>query len=94
MSIKVAVCGPNLRDQSRGQFHIHAVGCADLNRTRREPEYEHAWTVEVNTRKDIVLAIYEPEDFEYDADSEWQNFDDMFVFPCVKGLVDENSVRT
>lgn len=57
--MQVTICGPNLRDQSKGTFHVHAAGCGDLVRhARREPEYSNGWTVEVSSRREIVEAIY------------------------------------
>lgn len=29
--MNIRVCGPNLRDQSRGTFHVHRSDCNDLN---------------------------------------------------------------
>lgn len=28
----VTILGPNLRDQSKGSFHVHRAGCADLHK--------------------------------------------------------------
>lgn len=28
--MNVRICGPNLNDQSKGTFHVHATGCSDL----------------------------------------------------------------
>jgi hypothetical protein len=30
--VKLTIVGPNLLDQSKGDFHVHAAGCADLSR--------------------------------------------------------------
>lgn len=85
--MRVTICGPNLRDQSKGTFHVHAEGCADLARhASREPEYRNGWTVDAESRKDIVTAIYDPSDFQYDADTEWRDYDDMYLFPCCGSL--------
>jgi hypothetical protein len=70
--MQVTICGPNLRDQSKGQFHIHAAGCADLVRgARREPEYRDGWTVEAATREDVVRAIYSDHIGEEERGREW-----------------------
>ena len=86
--MRVTICGPNLRDQSKGTFHVHAEGCADLARgARREPEYGNGWTVEAATAEDVVLDVYGPEagDFEFDpsdpADMAFYKSDFHF-FPC------------
>ena len=53
--MKVTVCGPNLRDQSKGQFHVHAADCSDLIRhAQREPEYQYGFTIDGATRVNVV----------------------------------------
>jgi hypothetical protein len=86
-AMQVTICGPNLRDQSKGSFHVHAADCADLVRhARREPEYRNGWTVEATCKDDAVLAVYsdmiEADDCEpidgYRAD--------LYFFPCCDQL--------
>lgn len=90
---KITICGPNLRDQSKGQLHVHASWCHDLvRRANREPEYRNGWTIEVKSLREIVTAVYDPGDFNYDEASEWRDYShDIYVFPCVSTLPEEES---
>lgn len=84
--MRVVICGPNLNDQSKGQFHAHAEGCADLRRmASREPEYRHGWTVEVETRIEVGDNIYEDHIGEGTMLS-GEGVDDVHFFPCLKDL--------
>lgn len=87
----VTIVGPNLRDQSKGDIHVHTSGCHDLTRMlKREPAYRDGWTVEVKSVKDIVHAVYPPSDFQYDGDTEWRDYShDIHLFPCIT-LPDES----
>jgi hypothetical protein len=68
----VVICGPNLNDQRKGTFHVHASGCHDLvKNARREPEYRNGWVVDVNSREDIVRAIYSDHIAEHQAELDW-----------------------
>jgi len=84
MSIRVQIWGPNL-PTSGAQIHIHTPGCADTTRgIYRQREHGRRWIVEVSSLRDVVLAVYPPADFGYDADRAWQDFaGDIRVFPCV-----------
>jgi hypothetical protein len=90
--MKVQISGPNLRDQSRGQFHIHAVGCRDLQRTNIEPEYAYGWPVEATTKREVVEAIYDDHMAEHADDptdrwGTWEPYlEDLYFFPCTKEL--------
>jgi hypothetical protein len=82
--MKVTVCGPNLRDQSKGTFHVHAAGCADLARgAKREPEYANGWTIEVASAVEVCDEVYPPEDFECESGD---NLAEFHFFPCVSAL--------
>lgn len=82
--MRVSICGPNLRDQSKGQFHVHAANCTDLTRNiRREPEYRNGWEMDAASRVEVCDAIYPPEDFECESGD---YLDDLHFFPCTKGL--------
>lgn len=82
MPTTVEVWGPNLRTQAE-QIHVHRPGCADTSRGL----YRHAdrpWRVEVTSAQDLVHAVYPPDDFTYDADTEWEAYaGDIKIFPCV-----------
>jgi hypothetical protein len=82
--MRVTICGPNLRDQSKGTFHVHAAGCADLiKHARREPEYSNGWTIEAFSRAHVCDEVYPPGDFECEPG---EYVHDFHFFPCVKGL--------
>lgn len=84
--MRVTIIGPNLRDQSRGDFHVHAAGCADIARmAAREPAYTDGWTIEAETRESVADDVYadiiderggEPADF----------LDEFHFFPCCAEL--------
>jgi hypothetical protein len=96
--MKVHIIGPNLLDQSKGSFHVHAEGCADMKRSPRVYDWrggrgEHAGDiktpVEVESMQDIVEYCYADQLDEGDYDG-WRDLDnDFHVLPCVKGLPDQ-----
>ena len=82
--MRVTVCGPNLRDQSKGEFHVHAEGCADLVRgANREPEYRTGWPMDATSRVDVCDAVYPPEDFDCESGEFVGSF---HFFPCCEEL--------
>ncbi len=81
----VTICGPNLRDQSQGSFHVHAVGCADLlRRARHEPEYYNNWTIDAQSAIEVCDAIYPPGDFGCEPG---EYLSDIHFFPCCDKLL-------
>lgn len=88
MPQKLHVVGPNLRDQSKGSFHVHAHGCGDMSRmARRDPEFAyeliHGHAVEFNTLVEVAEYVYDNgimEDGETGADY----LHDFHFAPCVK----------
>ena len=88
--MQVAVCGPNLRDQSKGQLHVHASDCADLKRSN-EPEYQHAWVFEAGSKDIVIQEIYPPDQFEYDPKDPIDYgpyVEEVYFFPCTKDLLE------
>lgn len=89
-SMDVVICGPNLRDQSKGTFHVHAAGCSDLKRmARNEPEYRNGWKVAVNDVKSVIVDVYADQMREADEESQqdWESYvDDFHFFPCCDSL--------
>jgi hypothetical protein len=78
--MQLAVFGPNLRDQSKGTFHVHTADCADCRRYRDEERLD----MDANTREAVVLEIYPPEDFDYDIATEFGMYaSDVWFAPCV-----------
>lgn len=84
----VTVCGPNLSDQRKGEFHVHRAGCGDLRHygpTGRFGGDYDGWTIEASGRRDVVEAIYgDFDDFPFDDPGDaWQAWDDLWIAPCV-----------
>jgi hypothetical protein len=83
---KVAIIGPNLRDQSKGSFVVHAKECRDLAKlARSEPmaRGENPLVFTAESRVEIAEAIYDNgimEDGETGADY----LHDFHFCPCVK----------
>jgi hypothetical protein len=85
--MKVTVWGPNLGTRG-ASMHVHRPGCADTTRGiyRRLSEAERGWTVEVESTRDVVFAVYPPDQFDYD-EADWENYLGEFkFFPCVPNL--------
>lgn len=93
--MRVTICGPNLNDQTRGTFHVHAEGCGDLTKYGPGRKYggeergEREMTVEADTRVDVVWAVYADhleegyDEDERDATAErWVS--DFHFAPCVR----------
>ena len=79
----VKIQGPNLRDQSKGQFHVHAADCSDNGKYE-----ENGWIkpVSMDSRLACESYIY---DFAPDETPGYELGDYQFDFhfaPCVKGL--------
>lgn len=77
--MKVTIVGPNLPDQSKGSFHVHKEGCADLKRgmmVRAE-----RWTVEVKELDEVVYAVYS--DMIEDGEDIGMYRDDIHFAPCM-----------
>jgi len=92
-TLKVAVCGPNLRYQRQGTFHVHAAGCGDLRNYGPDGFQlgEEPWEIEAGSRVDVVTAVYDPGDFEYDPDDPdalAPFIDDFHWAPCCAGRLD------
>lgn len=84
----LTVFGPNLRDQSKGSFVVHAADCSDC----RKLKGEEAWTEEFYCVSQIVFDVYPPEDFDYDPKIEYNDYrSDFHLAPCVK--LPETDVR-
>jgi hypothetical protein len=60
--MKVAICGPNLNDQTKGQFHVHAAGCADLKNYgpgKKMGGQDQGWVIDADTLADVALNVYD-----------------------------------
>lgn len=84
--MNVTICGPNLNDQSKGTFHVHATGCVHLTiGARREPEYRNGWTFDADTRVSVAGHVYEDQIAESDEVAE-DYVPDFHFFDCCAGL--------
>lgn len=76
----VSIYGPNLRTQGQA-IHVHRTGCSDTSKAFYRGHTP--WVIDVENVKDLTLNIYDPSDFDYDEDVEWERYsDDIKVFPC------------
>ena len=82
-SLKVAVVGPNLRDQSKGQFVVHAKDCGDLRKLgRSEPEVSNAMVFTAKSRTEIATDVYAD---QIDEGARIEDcYADFHFCPCVK----------
>lgn len=82
--MKINLYGPNLQNQSKGQFHAHATGCAHCGR----PEYRGApmHQMEATSCKAVVEEVYG--DCINEAEDPAQELancaGDVYFAPCVK----------
>jgi hypothetical protein len=52
----LVVIGPNLADQSKGQFHVHATGCADVAKYVRQGH--RPWSVVASSRTEVAEDVF------------------------------------
>lgn len=88
MAQSIFIVGPNLRDQSKGQFVIHAAGCRDLQRlARSEPEVRNGWGFDGESLHEIVTEVY-ADIMDENEGTVWAEpnayMDDFHFAPCVK----------
>lgn len=79
----VIIVGPNLRDQSKGDFHVHAVGCLDL---RRDPNmrYENkSWRIDDAASKIEVIEEIYSDIMDENGDTADDYMHDVHFAPCV-----------
>jgi hypothetical protein len=84
--MQVTIHGPNLFDQSKGDFHVHAADCADNAKEVKHNGSVSPWIIEASSIEDIVRGIYA--DFIDGNDRDpWESFSgDVHFAPCVKHL--------
>jgi len=88
--MRVYICGPNLRDQSKGSFHVHAADCADLRRSS-EPVYAEELKhppVEVASAVEAAEYVYD-NGIMQDGETGADYLHDFHFFPCCDGLPTE-----
>lgn len=81
----VNIIGPNLRDQSKGSFHVHAAGCADIAR-RYQGDDGAGIDIEVASRCDAAAYIYDNGIMEENGDSPADYLFDFHFAPCCASL--------
>ena len=92
---RVTIFGPNLNDQSKGQFHVHAAGCADLRRhASREPEYRNGWTIDAADRLTVADEVYADMIDEREDAKPDDYLDDFHFFPCCSDLPERATAAT
>lgn len=91
----VRVCGPNLRDQSKGTFHVHRDGCADLRKYGPQYSGPDAKGGDTNgncellidnaTVEDVVSVTYSDQLAESNGD--WEDYvSDFWFAPCCSDM--------
>jgi hypothetical protein len=90
MSVSVVCIGPNLPDQSKGSFHVHAAGCADVTRSpdyrSREFASDKTNSITIETLTDLVEYVYADQLAEDEESSASDYASDFYLFPCVRGI--------
>lgn len=82
----ITVIGPNLRDQSKGSFHVHAADCSDIKRRYGYVEDHEMHTDEYTSVEQIVTDVYI--DIMNENDESWEAYAFDFHFcPCCSELV-------
>lgn len=83
----VVIIGPNLRDQSKGQFRAHERTCRDLDKDMRLTREQPWFFDQAVSRREIVEDLYPPGEFEWsDGPDDVGYWDDVWFAPCLKGL--------
>lgn len=80
-TIDVTIVGPNLRDQSKGDFHVHAAGCEDLHRDPNMKDAE-TLTMPASSLQDVVETIFS--DMIDEASPASAFVGEFHVAPCVR----------
>lgn len=89
--MKIVIIGPNLGhgQQKLGQFHVHRDGCMDVTRSYTIMDRAAASVMDAENRREIVTAVYDPGDFQYDPTDkgEYGPFEaDFYWAPCTNAL--------
>jgi len=91
--VYVFIQGPNLRDQRKGQFHVHTVDCGDNKHYGPDTRFggeRDGMPVKVDTYEDVCEFIYEdmiaehPDEPREDLIKAWLS--DFWFAPCIKEL--------
>lgn len=88
--MNVTIYGPNLRDQTRGTFHVHAAGCAHGKHYGPGTKFggdDAGLPLEADSATAVVEFIYADQLAEHDGDvkpADW--LDDFHFAPCARAL--------
>jgi len=80
---RLTVVGPNLPQEAKATFHVHAEGCADLRRGWIARHAGDGWTAEFSSLLDVEADVY---DFAPDEDESYRLGDyltEFYFAPCV-----------
>lgn len=78
MAQTVTIHGPNLADQSKGDFHVHSASCLDNKKYRGSAP----WTATFDSIEELTEELYSDIIAE-DEDSSWENYVGTIWFaPC------------
>lgn len=77
--MKLKIFGPNLTDQSKGQFVVHAADCADCKKLKGE----YVWTLTAASRGEVACDVYS-DMIKYGPMTEADALGDIHFAPCVK----------
>jgi hypothetical protein len=86
--MNVRVCGPNLRDDSKGTFHVHRADCEDLNRYGPGRMYggDQYGTRESLVRNASIKSVVElcyADQIAENPDATWESYiSDFWFAPC------------
>lgn len=94
--MNVRVCGPNLRDQSKGTFHVHRHDCADLKHYGPGGKYGgdmdgmNEMLIVDATTMSVVREVYADQIAENpDAEAEMDMYvNDFWFAPCCRDDMD------
>lgn len=84
--MELTIHGPNLFNQSKGDFHVHATGCSDNAKEVRNNGSVGPWITDADSVQAVIEEIYA--DFIFDNDEDpWTAFETSVYFaPCTKAL--------
>lgn len=88
--IRVTIFGPNLNSsaQRKGQFHVHAVDCADCAHYGPGRKFggddRDGWQIKAASRKDVGMEIYADMVGEGSMTEDDCDDPDIYIAPCVR----------
>jgi len=77
--MKLKIFGPNLRDQSKGQFVVHAADCADCEKLKGEQNFE------IDAASELEVSADLNSDFISDGSmTAAEGLSEIHFAPCVR----------